>query len=149
VFLAQNFFALRPEIPRLDGGRGLLLRGTGTGRLEPMPGQQSGIQIYGEQRGAAAGDFDEDGRVDLVITQNGASTRLLRNTGGKSGVRVHLQGPPGNPQAIGASLRALGAQPGPLQEIHAGSGYGSQDSAVLVLPESTSRLQVRWPGGAV
>ena len=46
-----------------------------------MPGQESGVVVYGEQRGAAAGDLDGDGRPDLVVTQNGSTTRLFRNIG--------------------------------------------------------------------
>src|SRR5207247_4485493 len=124
VFLSQNFFALRPELPRLAAGRGLLLAGAPGGRLQPVPGQVSGITVYGEQRGAAASDFNEDGRVDLVVTQNGASTRLFQNVGGAPGLRLRLLGPAGNPQGVGAVVRLLfqnGA--GPAQEIHAGSGY--------------------------
>ena len=38
---------------------------------------------------------------------------------------------------------------GPAQEVHAGSGYWSQDSAVVVLgvPEPPRRITVLWPGG--
>jgi hypothetical protein len=152
VFLSQNFFALRPELPRLDAGRGLLLRGTGGGKLEPMSGQASGIMVYGEQRGAAAGDFNEDGRMDLVVTQNGAATRLFQNTGGTPGLRVRLLGPHGNPQGIGAAVRLhFPKGDGPTIEVHAGSGYWSQDSAIPVpgAPESPVRISVRWPGGKV
>src|SRR6185503_9213662 len=92
VFLAQNFFATRPEVPRLDAGRGLWLRGDGSGKWRPMSGQESGVKIYGEQRGAALADFNEDGRVDLVVTQNGAPTRLYQNVTGKPGLRVRLAG---------------------------------------------------------
>ena len=70
VFLSQNFFATNPEMPRSDAGRGLLLRGDGKGNLSPVPGQVSGLKIYGEQRGCAVADFDHGGRVDLVVTQN-------------------------------------------------------------------------------
>ncbi|MEO8429538.1 MAG: VCBS repeat-containing protein, partial [Verrucomicrobiota bacterium] len=41
VFLGQNFFATHPEMPRLDAGRGLWLRGDKTGKLIPVPGQES------------------------------------------------------------------------------------------------------------
>ena len=150
VFLSQNLFATFPQIPRLDAGRGLLLRGDGAGKLTAVPGQDSGLMIYGEQRGAAVADFNEDGRADLAVTQNGTSTRLFRNVGAKPGLRVRLQGPPSNPAAIGATVRLrFGQRLGPAREVHAGSGYFSQDSAVLVLgtPEAPSGLVVRWPGG--
>ncbi len=152
IFLSQNFFAMRPEEPRLDAGRGLWLRGLGNGRFTPVLGQASGIKVYGEQRGSALGDFDEDGRVDLVVTQNRATTRLYRNTGAKPGLRVRLAGAPGNPDAIGAVMRLkFGDRFGPAREIHAGSGYWSQDSAVQVMatPQLPSQLWVRWPGGKI
>ena len=150
IFLSQNFFATHSDMPRLDAGRGLLLRGDGKGRLVPMPGQESGLRIYGEQRGSAIGDFDADGRVDLVVTQNGAETRLFRNARAKAGLRVQLKGPPGNPTGIGAVIRLdYAAEKGPAREIHAGSGYWSQDSAVHVfgLRDGVARVVVQWPGG--
>jgi hypothetical protein len=150
VFLSQNFFANQPEVPRYDAGRGLLLRGDGTGKLEAVPGQESGIKVYGEQRGAAVADFDQDGRADMAVTQNGAGTKLFRNLAGKPGVRVRLRGPPGNPDGIGAAIRLFfGEKAGPVRELHAGSGYWSQDSAVQVMgaPENPTRIWVRWPGG--
>src|SRR6185503_8944580 len=48
VFLAQNFFAVDGDTSRYDGGRGLLLSGDGRGGLRPVPGQESGLKIYGE-----------------------------------------------------------------------------------------------------
>ncbi|MCX6902984.1 MAG: VCBS repeat-containing protein, partial [Verrucomicrobia bacterium] len=56
VFLSQNFFAMRLQEPRLDAGRGLWLRGDGTGKFTAVPGQVSGVKVYGEQRGAALAD---------------------------------------------------------------------------------------------
>jgi hypothetical protein len=150
VFLSQNFFATSPQTPRFDAGRGLLMRGDGTGRLTPVPGQQSGLSVYGEQRGAAACDFDEDGRIDLVVTQNGAQTRLFQNANGKPGLRVRLKGPDSNPTGVGATIRLqFGKHMGPAREVRAGSGYLSQDSAVQVLgaSEEPTSLVVRWPGG--
>src|SRR5262249_48605676 len=70
LFLSQNFFAVEPETSRYDAGRSLLLLGDGRGGLRSMRGQDSGLLVYGEQRGAAAADFDGDGRVDLVVTQS-------------------------------------------------------------------------------
>ncbi len=83
VFLSQNFFALPSEAWRLDAGRSLWLRGRGDGTFEAVPGQESGIAIYGEQRGCAAADFDGDGWPDLAVAQNGAATKLYRNRGNR------------------------------------------------------------------
>ncbi len=150
IFLSQNFFATQPETPRLDAGRGLWLRGEGGGRLTPVPASESGIEVYGEQRGAALADFDRDGRIDLVVSQNGASTKVFHNTSARPGIRVRLAGPTGNPSGIGALLRLrFGGRWGAAREIHGGSGYWSQDSPVQVLgiPEPASAIQVLWPGG--
>jgi hypothetical protein len=156
IFLSQNFFAVAPGMRRddagrrLDAGRGLWLRATGGGKLEAVPGQESGILIYGEQRGAALCDFDGDGRVDLAVSQNGAETKLYQNVLGKPGLRVRLNGPPGNPDGVGATLRLMfGGRLGAAREIHGGSGYWSQDSMVQVLgcPEAPTQIWIRWPGG--
>lgn len=152
LFLSQNFFAVANYEPRCDAGRGLWLKGNGRGELSPMPGQQSGIEVYGEQRGCALGDYDQDGRVDLVVTQNGAAPKLFRNLTGRPGLRVRLLGPPGNPHAVGAAMRLQMAERlSPLREIHAGSGYWSQDSSVTVLASAgePTGIWVRWPGGKI
>ena len=150
VFLSQNFFAVEPETSRYDAGRGLWLKGDGHGGLHPVPGVESGITIYGEQRGAAAADFDGDGRVDLVVAQNAAETRLYRNLRAKPGLRVRLKGPAGNPRGIGVQMRVKhGDNLGPVREVHGGSGYWSEDSPVQVLGNTDPPVQLwlRWPGG--
>ena len=150
VFLSQNFFAEGPETSRCDAGRGLWLQGDGHGGLRAVPGQESGVMVYGEQRGAAVADFDGDGRVDLVVTQNAAETRLFRNVRAKPGLRVRLKGSPGNRFGYGAQLRLKhGEQFGPVREVHGGGGYWSQDSPVQVLTgdKAPDQIWIRWPGG--
>jgi enediyne biosynthesis protein E4 len=152
LFLSQNFFAPEPETSRYDSGRGLWLLGDGAGGFEPLSGRLSGVKVYGEQRGAAVCDYDGDGRVDVVVTQNGARTTLFRNQGARPGLRVRLRGPPGNPVGVGAIIQLhFDQRVGPAREIHAGSGYWSQDSAVQILgtPQPPTKIQVRWPGGKV
>lgn len=152
IFIAQNFFATTTETPRMDGGRALWIRGDGHGNLSSVPGQVTGIKIYGECRGSATADFDRDGRIDLAVTQNGAATKLFRNIRGKKGLRVHLSGSEHNPDGVGATIRLIfggSDRYGAAREIHAGSGYWSQDSVVQVMgaPEFPSRIWIRWPGG--
>ncbi len=152
LFLSQNFFGTDAETSRLDAGRGLCLRGDGRGNFTAMTAAQSGIELYGEQRGSALCDYDQDGRVDLVVAQNRGPLGLFRNVGATPGLQVRLRGPAWNRDAIGASLRLRhGDHLGPARVISAGSGYWSQDSHVPVLGPAAgaTAVQVRWPGGKV
>lgn len=155
LFLAQNFFAGIAETPRHDAGLGLMLAGDGRGGFRALSARESGLRIYGEQRGAAVADFDGDGHVDLAVAQNGAETKLYRNAGvGRAGWRVRLAGSPGNPGAVGATARLMtGDSLGPAVEVRCGAGYWSHDSGVLVLTSTgagaPTGLWVRWPGGKV
>jgi hypothetical protein len=150
VFLSQNFFPTQPFAMRNDAGRGLWLEGDGAGQFAAVPGHVSGVAIYGDQRGAAAADFDRDGRVDLIVSQNAAETKLFRNTSAKPGLRIRLEGSSANPAGIGASLRLETASGlGPVREIQAGSGYWSQNSPVQVMASPTApvAIHIHWPGG--
>jgi hypothetical protein len=150
LVLSQNFFPTDLSTPRYDAGRSLLLHGDGQGGFTAVPGQHSGLQVYGDQRGAAAADYDGDGRLDVAITQNGAPTRLYRNQGARRGLRVRLAGPEANPRGIGAQVRLRYADGwGPTREVQAGSGYWSVNGAtqVLGLRGTPAELQIRWPGG--
>lgn len=150
IFLAQNFFAVTEQTSRYDAGRGLWLKGDGGGGFTAVTAEESGIRIYGEQRGAAVCDYDGDGRVDLAVAQNAAATKLFHNERAKPGLRVRLKGPAGNPSAFGAAMRVVsGEKRGPVREVQGGSGYLSQNSAVQVLamPEAGAKIWVRWSGG--
>ena len=152
VFLTQNFFGLHTGESRYDAGRGLWLKGDGSGRLVPVPGQESGVTVYGEQRGAAFCDYDRDGRVDLAVSQNGAATKLYHNVGATPGISIRLSGPAGNRNGVGATIRLVYENGyGPAREVHLGSGYWSQDSAVQVLGLSgrPKSIWVQWPGGKI
>ncbi len=149
LFVAQNLFAVRRDDPRLDAGRGLLLSGDGRGGFRALTGEESGVVLYGEQRGAAAADYDGDGRVDLVVSQNGGQTALFHNLRAKPGLRVRLRGAAGNPDAIGAVVRPMrGGVGGAAQAITAGGGYWSQPDVTLVFGGARpEKLEIRWPGG--
>jgi hypothetical protein len=135
---------------RQDPGRGLWQRGDGKVGFQAVPGQPRGLLNYGEQRGCAVSDFDQDGRVDLVVAQNNGETKLYHNRGATPGLRVKLHGPPGNPTGIGAVIRTgREGSWGPAREVHAGSGHWSMDSAVQVMSRAAApdKIQVHWPGG--
>jgi enediyne biosynthesis protein E4 len=152
VFLGQNFFHDEPDTPRSDAGRGLLMRGDGSGGLAPVTGGESGIRVYGEQRGVAAADLDGDGRLDLVVSQNGADTRLFRNRRAVPGISLRLAGSVRNPDAVGATARLVfeGDELGPIHEVQIGSGFWSQQPSRLLLTPGDRvpvAVLVRWPDG--
>jgi hypothetical protein len=151
LFCSQNFFAIRDEEDRMDAGRGLLLWNEGPGRFSAVPGQESGILIYGEQRGAAVADYNADGRLDLVVAQNSGPPVLLANQRATPGLRVRLRGAGANPDAVGTRVRLLGKEwQGPIREVRAGNGRYSQDSDVLILGglDRATHLWVQFPGRA-
>ena len=152
LFMSQNDMGSRHGEPGWNGGYGLWLQGDGKGGFRAVPPGESGVSMPGEGRGSAICDFDEDGRPDLVVTQRNGPTRLYRNVNGQPGIRVRLEGAPGNPNGIGAVLRLRqGEWAGPVREVQAGSGYLSQNSRVQVLtpPKGASLLEIRWPGGRI
>lgn len=151
IFLAQNFFPTELETPRFDAGAGLLLRGDGKGGFLPLGVRESGISMSGDQRGAAAADYDGDGRVDLAVGQNGGQTMLWHNRAAKPGLRIRVDAGPDNPLGIGAQIRPIaGPARGPAREIRAGSGYWSMDGSTTVIARLSGldSIWVRWPNGA-
>ena len=152
LYLAQNFFGVRPDDSRDDAGLGLILLGNGDGTFRPLTPEESGVAVLGQQRGSAIADFNRDGRPDLATTQNRGATVLLENVSGTPGVRVSLLGPANNTDAIGAQIRPTfaGGSQGPLQAITSGTGYLSFDSPTRVIATQPSRpvfIEVLWPGG--
>ena len=152
IFISQNFFTVQKETDRNDSGRGLIMFGDGNGNFEAIPGHMSGIIVYGDQRGAAFSDYNLDGRIDLVVSQNGSKTKLFQNVNSKSGARVILRGPKLNPWAFGAKIQLAykDGSLGPVREIQSGSGYWSQNSPVQVMGynKTVSSVKIQWPDGS-
>jgi hypothetical protein len=104
-------------------------------------------------RGLAAGDVDNDGNLDLLVTHNGQTADLLRNEGGtgNNALLVRLVGKKSNRDGIGARLRLTAAGKTQVREVKAGSSYLSQNDlrAHFGVGRATriDRLEVRWPAG--
>lgn len=116
-----------------------------------MSAGESGIKVYGEQRGDALSDINGDGKIDLALAQNEGPLKLYLNRAERSGITVELQGPPQNPAGIGANMRLIYADgtKGALREVQAGSGYWSQHSPTQILGADSTKtvhqIDITWP----
>ncbi|HIO77636.1 TPA: hypothetical protein EYG59_03520 [Candidatus Poribacteria bacterium] len=106
-------------------------------------------------RGAIFGDYDNDGDLDIVVTQSNGKTELLQNEGGnrQNWVRLQTVGTISNRDGIGTRVIMTADQKSQVQEVHAGSSYlCSNDSNLSFgLGDSTmiDLLEIRWPSGIV
>ena len=104
-------------------------------------------------RGAAYGDYDNDGDLDLLLTSNNGPARLLRNDGGSSRkLRVKLVGTASNRDAVGARVRVdLGGGQTQWRMVKTGSSYLSQSELPVTFGLGSrpkiEGIEVSWPGG--
>ncbi|MGH9630600.1 MAG: CRTAC1 family protein, partial [Bryobacteraceae bacterium] len=119
-------------------------------------GTFSGVSVGAPamHRGAAFGDFDGDGLVDVVVTRIGERPLLLRNTSRRENhwIRLRLAGTLSNRDGIGARVKVVA---GREQWNHATSSVGYASSSTtdvhFGLGDATHAklVEIHWPGGAV
>jgi hypothetical protein len=101
------------------------------------------------------GDIDNDGDVDLVVTNNGGALEVLRNTAGheRHALAVRVAGGRSNRDAIGARVTITAQGRTQMREVKSGSSYlGQNDLRVhFGLGDVTrvEKIDVRWPTGEV
>ncbi len=136
--------------------RPLLFRNQKDGRFLPMGGEAGPAldQAYAG-RGAAAIDYDNDGDLDLIVTENGGSAHLLRNQGGNRNhwLQIQLVGSASNRDGIGALVTVRSGSTTQRRYRRSGSSYLSESDPRLTFglgdAARADRLQVSWPSGAV
>jgi hypothetical protein len=133
----------------------LMFRNNGTGRFENVSSRLGpDLQLPRVSRGAATGDFDNDGDLDILVSNNGESPQLLRNDGGTSHwLEILLIGTKSNRDAVGARLKVTAGDLVQYEERKGGMSYQSAQDPRLHfgLGEHTQigEVEVRWPSGAV
>ena len=136
------------------GQRNLLLVNDGTGFFRDAGAAAGpGFALEKVSRTLVTGDIDNDGDLDLLVTNNGQTADLLRNDGGhrRGALSVRLVGRQSNRDGIGARVRATVGGRVQTREVKAGSSYlGQGDTRVHVGlggAVGVGRLEVRWPTG--
>jgi hypothetical protein len=159
VFVANGH--LHDRIATLDSTqtyeqRNLLYRNAGGGafeRVDPVAGD--GLALAKSSRGCAFLDYDNDGDLDLIITNLADAPDLLRNDGtaGQAWLRVELVGSRSSRDAVGARVRVDAGETSQIREVRSGSSYLSQSDQRLHFGLGAhvraDRVEVRWPSGVV
>ena len=128
-----------------------LFRNQGQGRFADVSNQVGpGLRLQQVSRGAAMGDYDHDGDLDIIVANNNQAAALLRNDGGNAQhyLSLRLVG-----ASIGAEVRvAAGAQVW-WDVVRAGSSYLCQSAPrpFFGLGDRTraDEVEIRWPSGRV
>ena len=126
----------------------------GNGRfLDEAPDVGGPLEHPMVARAVAKADYDRDGDLDILLTENNGPVHLLRNDSKRGNVvRFRLSGTSGNRDAIGAHLVAYVDGNPQVQRVRTGSGYLSQSETVITYGLGSAvqvdSLLVTWPGGA-
>jgi len=132
----------------------LVFRSLGDGRFEELIEEAgSGISAPHASRGCAFGDFDNDGDMDILVSNMNEPPSLLRNdvTGKNHWLKVLLVGVQTNHSAIGSRVTARYGSRRQAQEVSAQSSFYSTNDRRLHFglgTESSADLTIRWTNGA-
>jgi hypothetical protein len=138
---------------RLIPFRPFLYANDGKGKFADAGGRAGGFflkEIVG--RGAAAADFDGDGRMDIAATQNNGAALLVRNnTQGGHWLEIRLRGTKSNRDALGARVLVQAGGCAQIREVLGGEGYLGNHTKTLHFglgeASQVEAVHIRWPSG--
>jgi hypothetical protein len=148
-----------PQVDSIPGGPSYrqpmqLFRNNRDGTFENVSRALSNIPAE-SRRGAAFGDINNDGNIDIVMVNVGAPPTLLLNQSKNSNHRVvfKLVGTKSNKMAIGARVMVKAGKLVQFSEVRAGGSYLSSNDPRLHFglgAEATmNEVEIRWPSGMV
>jgi hypothetical protein len=106
-------------------------------------------------RGAAIGDFNHDGKLDIVVTALGAPAEVWINDSAATNhwLELDLEGTKSNRDAIGARIRVVAGGKAQFNQVSTASGYASSSAGPmhfgLGAATRADEVQIRWPSGIV
>src|SRR5262249_31264975 len=153
--VADDISAVQPKVKYAEPPH--LFRNLGKKRFEEMTDKLGrAVQQAIVGRGAAYGDFDNDGDLDLLLTSNNGPARLLRNDGGNQNnmLRIKTVGTASNRDGIGAKVTLKLADGRKLwSTVKTGSSYCSQSELPLTFGlgklDKVPTIEILWPSGKV
>jgi hypothetical protein len=132
----------------------MLLWNNGQGRfLDVSDSCGDGFKVMCVARGVALEDLDNDGRIDVVISNSRRPPVVLRNETQTAHhwLELELRGARANRDAVGARVRVTAGDLVQLDEVHSGRGYQSHFGSRLHFGvgerSRIDKIEVRWPGG--
>ncbi len=146
-----------PEIDNYNFGQTfknprLVYKNLGNGRFKDVSSEMGpGISEHFSSRGAAFGDYDNDGDMDVLILNMNDLPSLLRNDGGnkQNWIKIKLVGTKCNRTAIGARVRVITDKHAQMDEVHSGTSVMSQSDLRLHFGlgkfETVDVIEVKWP----
>ena len=132
----------------------LMFRNLGHSKFEMTSGQLgTDFMRPTAGRGLAVADYDNDGDLDLAVSNRGDYAQLLRNNGGNANnwLEVLLVGTKSNRDAVGTSLKLIAGGLTLFEQRKSGMSFlSAQDPRVhfgLGQQQSVDSLQITWPSG--
>ena len=136
-------------------GPRIVFRNLGSGRFADVTAVSGeGAAAARSSRGAAFGDYDNDGDVDVLVMNMDEPPSLLRNdyAGRNHWIAVQLEGTLSNRSAIGATVVVTARGRRQARAVVSQSSYYSHDDLRLHFglgdAPVAERIEVRWPNGA-
>jgi predicted nucleotidyltransferase len=146
-----------PEVARTGTSsyrqRNQLLRNVGGGQFRQITTEVGGpLLLEQSSRGAAFGDVDNDGDIDVLISVIDARPMLLRNdASGGHWVTLRLEGTKSNRSAIGAKVTIQSGGRRQVAEVRSGGSYISHNDLRvhfgLGAATAVDQVTIRWPNG--
>ncbi len=146
-----------PEVDKADLGvkfkeQRLLYHNLGNGKFKDVSAESGpGITELYSSRGAAFGDYDNDGNIDVLILNMNDPPSLLHNQGEhrNNWITLKLVGTQCNRTAIGARVRVVSGKHAQMDEVHSGTSVMSQSDLRLHFGLGQASvidlIEVKWP----